>query len=95
MPFIVAVNDFGGPLHSEEQIREALTLGPEVPLVEFDARDHSSSKFVLIALVEYLHALSLGEEDREEDHKEDRAEDHKEDRKEDRKEDHGQDHTGD
>lgn len=67
MPFIVAVNDFGGPLHSEEQIREALALGPEVPLVEFDARDHSSSKFVLIALVEHLHALSLAWQDRKED----------------------------
>jgi uncharacterized protein len=85
MPFIVAVNDFGGPLHSEEQIREALALGPEVPLVEFDARDHSSSKFVLIALVDYLHALSLREEDRKEDHKEDHGQDHKEDRGQDRK----------
>ncbi|TQK45330.1 signal recognition particle receptor subunit beta [Streptomyces sp. SLBN-118] len=60
-PFIVAVNDFGGPLHSEEQIREALALGTEVPLVEFDARDHSSSKFVLLALVEHLHELSVRE----------------------------------
>ncbi|MCX4584559.1 ATP/GTP-binding protein [Streptomyces sp. NBC_01481] len=60
-PFIVAVNDFGGPLHSEEQIREALALGAEVPLVEFDARDHSSSKFVLLALVEHLHELSVRE----------------------------------
>jgi uncharacterized protein len=59
MPYIVAVNDFGGPLHSDEHIRHALALGPEVPLVEFDARDHSSSKFVLIALVEHLHQLSL------------------------------------
>ncbi|MFC4609187.1 ATP/GTP-binding protein [Streptomyces maoxianensis] len=66
VPFIVAVNDFGGPLHSEEQIRDALALGPEVPLVEFDARDHSSSKFVLIALVEHLQALSSGEEGRKE-----------------------------
>ncbi|MFI6285930.1 GTP-binding protein [Streptomyces sp. NPDC051018] len=59
MPYIVAVNDFGGPLHSDEHIREALALDADVPLVEFDARDHSSSKFVLIALVEHLHALSL------------------------------------
>ncbi|MEU5401154.1 ATP/GTP-binding protein [Streptomyces sp. NPDC005963] len=59
MPFIVAVNDFGGPLHSDDHIRRALALGPEVPMVEFDARDHSSSKFVLIALVEHLHALAL------------------------------------
>ncbi|NUK09855.1 ATP/GTP-binding protein [Streptomyces lunaelactis] len=61
-PFIVAVNDFGGPFHSDDRIREALALGPEVPLVEFDARDHSSSKFVLIALIEHLHALSLRDE---------------------------------
>ncbi|GGZ45468.1 MULTISPECIES: GTP-binding protein [Streptomyces] len=59
MPYIVAVNDFGGPLHSDEHIRQALALGPDVPLVEFDARDHSSSKFVLIALVEHLHELSV------------------------------------
>ncbi|MFI1399407.1 GTP-binding protein [Streptomyces sp. NPDC020681] len=63
MPYIVAVNDFGGPLHSDEQIRAALALAPDVPLVEFDARDHSSSKFVLIALVEHLHELSLHKKD--------------------------------
>ncbi|MGW5676025.1 GTP-binding protein [Streptomyces sp. NPDC003860] len=59
IPFIVAVNDFGGPFHTDAQIRQALALDPNVPLMEFDARDHSSSKFVLIALVEHLHALSL------------------------------------
>ncbi|KIF69363.1 ATP-binding protein [Streptomyces sp. AcH 505] len=57
-PFIVACNDFGGPVHSEQQIREALDLSPGVPLVECDARDRSSSKYVLITLVEYLHSLS-------------------------------------
>ncbi|MFE7132216.1 ATP/GTP-binding protein [Streptomyces sp. NPDC057638] len=59
MPYIVAVNDFGGPLHSDEHIRQALALRPDIPLVEFDARDHSSSKFVLIALVEHLHELAV------------------------------------
>ncbi|RBL84124.1 ATP/GTP-binding protein, partial [Streptomyces cavourensis] len=53
-PFIVACNDFGGPLHSEQQIREALDLADDVPLVECDARDRSSSKYVLITLVEHL-----------------------------------------
>ncbi|MEU5714810.1 ATP/GTP-binding protein [Streptomyces sp. NPDC020403] len=57
-PFIVACNDFGGPLHTEQQIREALDLSPDVPLVECDARDRSSSKYVLITLIEHLHALS-------------------------------------
>ncbi|MGW7290399.1 GTP-binding protein [Streptomyces sp. NPDC054847] len=59
-PFIIAVNDFGGPFRSEEEIRATLALPAGVPLVEFDARDHSSSKFVLIALVEHLHALGGG-----------------------------------
>ncbi|MEU3216448.1 ATP/GTP-binding protein [Streptomyces sp. NPDC006971] len=57
-PFIVACNDFGGPLHTEQQIREALALSDDVPLVECDARDRSSSKYVLITLVEHLHMLS-------------------------------------
>jgi signal recognition particle receptor subunit beta len=58
-PFIVAVNDFGGPFRSADEIRDALALAPGVPLVEFDARDHSSSKFVLIALVDHLSTLGL------------------------------------
>lgn len=60
-PYIVAVNDFGGPFHSEEEIRASLSLPPGVPMVEFDARDHSSSKFVLIALLEHLRALGPSE----------------------------------
>lgn len=69
MPFIVAVNDFGGPFHCDDRIREALGLGPDVPLVEFDARDHSSSKFVLIALVEHLQALSVRDDKEAKDDK--------------------------
>lgn len=61
-PFIVACNDFGGPVHTEEQIREALDLAPDVPLVECDARDRSSSKYVLITLVDYLYRLSAKRE---------------------------------
>lgn len=57
-PFIVACNDFGGPLHTEQQIREALDLSEDIPLVECDARDRSSSKYVLITLVEHLQTLA-------------------------------------
>ncbi|MEZ7006531.1 ATP/GTP-binding protein [Streptomyces sp. AD55] len=53
-PFIVACNDFGGPRHSPDAVREALDLDPRVPLVECDARSRESSKQVLIALVEHL-----------------------------------------
>ena len=57
-PFIVARNDFGGPRHSLDQIRDALDLAPEIPLVECDARQRESSKRVLITLVRYLHTLA-------------------------------------
>ncbi|MEW1544963.1 GTP-binding protein [Streptomyces tsukubensis] len=56
-PFIVARNDFGGPPHSAQQLREALDLDPHIPLIDCDARSRSSSKKVLIALVEHLQAL--------------------------------------
>ncbi|MFF9343254.1 MULTISPECIES: ATP/GTP-binding protein [unclassified Streptomyces] len=53
-PFVVACNDFGGPSHSPAEIREALDLADEVPLVFCDARSRESSKQVLISLVEHL-----------------------------------------
>ncbi|MET7885675.1 ATP/GTP-binding protein [Streptomyces avermitilis] len=56
-PFIVACNDFGGPAHTPEQIREALDLDPHVPLIDCDARSRESSKRVLITLVEHLKSL--------------------------------------
>jgi signal recognition particle receptor subunit beta len=58
IPFVAAVNLFFGKRdYSEGEIREALELGPEVPLVWCDARDRESSKQGLIALVR--HAMSL------------------------------------
>ncbi|MCX5381737.1 ATP/GTP-binding protein [Streptomyces sp. NBC_00083] len=56
-PFVVACNDFGGPAHTEAQVREALDLPPEVPLLRCDARARESSKTVLITLVEHLARL--------------------------------------
>jgi uncharacterized protein len=57
-PFIVARNNFGPPKHSLEQVRDALDLSPDVPLVDCDARRRDSSKTVLLALVHHLFALS-------------------------------------
>ncbi|MET7681508.1 ATP/GTP-binding protein [Streptomyces sp. NPDC005423] len=53
-PFIVACNDFGGTAYAPQQIREALDLDPDVPLVDCDARSRASAKQVLITLVEHV-----------------------------------------
>ncbi|MGW6913606.1 GTP-binding protein [Kitasatospora sp. NPDC054939] len=55
-PFIVARNNFDEPTHTLDQVREALDLPPEVPLVDCDARDRESGKQVLIELVRHLAA---------------------------------------
>ncbi|MFJ8108669.1 GTP-binding protein [Streptomyces sp. NPDC096132] len=60
VPFIVAVNTFpDGPRYPIEDLRAALDLAPEVPIVECDARRRASSRDVLMTLMRFLHALSL------------------------------------
>lgn len=55
LPYAVAVNHFdGSPSFPMEEIREALDLLPETPLVTCDARDPKSSAQALISLVQYL-----------------------------------------
>jgi len=57
LPFIVAVNCFHGEaLHAVEDVREALAIGQDVPIVLCDARARDSAKATLIELVE--HALA-------------------------------------
>jgi hypothetical protein len=54
-PFIVAVNCFdGAPRFEARDIRIALTLNPEVPIVMCDARDRDSVKMALVSLVRYV-----------------------------------------
>ncbi|WP_197318750.1 ATP/GTP-binding protein [Saccharomonospora sp. NB11] len=54
VPFAVAVNQFpGSPQYSEEQLREALDLLPETPIVFCDARERKSAAQTLVKLVEY------------------------------------------
>jgi signal recognition particle receptor subunit beta len=56
LPFVVAVNAFDGVLqHRPEEVREALSLGADVPVLVCDARQRDSAKQTLIAVVE--HAL--------------------------------------
>lgn len=57
IPFIVAVNQFeDGPLHRLDQVRSALDVDREIPIVRFDARDRESVKEVLIRLLDMLLA---------------------------------------
>jgi signal recognition particle receptor subunit beta len=56
VPFIVAVNMFHGEQqHSLDDVREALAVPAEVPMITTDARDRGRTKVALLELVQ--HAL--------------------------------------
>ena len=58
LPFIVAINGFHGEFpHTMQDVQEALSVSPNVPIVECDARGRASTKATLIALVE--HAMTV------------------------------------
>ncbi len=54
LPFIVAVNQFEGTRHySLDDVRAALAIPAEVPMIDVDARDRESAKQALIRITEY------------------------------------------
>ncbi|WP_330175251.1 ATP/GTP-binding protein [Streptomyces sp. NBC_01498] len=62
VPFVVAVNEFDAEdayRYSSEEVREALELKADVPVLLCDARDPGSAKHVLVSLVSYAHTVSL------------------------------------
>ncbi|MFG2950645.1 GTP-binding protein [Streptomyces adustus] len=60
VPFVVAVNSFpDGPRYPIEDLREALDLTPEIPIVECDVRRRASSRDVLLTLMRFLHSMAL------------------------------------
>ncbi|WP_236791323.1 ATP/GTP-binding protein [Amycolatopsis sp. GM8] len=60
LPFVVAVNLFDGELtHDLDEVRDALALRPEIPLITCDARRPASAVTALQELVSYT--LSLAE----------------------------------
>ena len=59
LPFIVAVNRFEGQYaHDLDEVRDALALADDVPMIDCDARDRASSIGVLQAIVTHSLALS-------------------------------------
>jgi signal recognition particle receptor subunit beta len=58
LPYIVAINAFDGAIrHRAEQVREAMALDDDLPVVACDARERESVKNTLIALVR--HAMRM------------------------------------
>ncbi|MEU4897481.1 ATP/GTP-binding protein [Streptomyces sp. NPDC044780] len=55
LPYAISVNHFDGtPVRPDEELREALDLLPDTPIVTCDARDEKSSANALMTLVRYL-----------------------------------------
>ncbi|QFZ21488.1 GTP-binding protein [Saccharothrix syringae] len=60
IPFVVAVNLFDGVLsHDLDEVRDALAISPDVPLITCDARDRPSVAAALRELVSYTMRLTL------------------------------------
>jgi uncharacterized protein len=59
IPFIVALNCFeGARRYAADDVRVALDLAPDLPIVMCDARSKESAKEVLITLIEYVLAVA-------------------------------------
>ncbi|GLW46651.1 ATP-binding protein [Streptomyces sp. NBRC 14336] len=55
VPFVIALNVFPDSKdHPIEEIRDALDISPQTPIVVCDARDRASSRDVLITLMRHL-----------------------------------------
>jgi uncharacterized protein len=54
LPFVIAVNEFAGsPPYANEELREALAVEPDVPVISIDARQRDSAKQALITVTSF------------------------------------------
>ena len=64
LPFVIGINCFtDSPEYDPEDVRVALDLGPQTPVMLCDARQPASVKEVLITLVEHVLAISSATSD--------------------------------
>jgi uncharacterized protein len=57
----VALNLFDGvQAHRIDDVRDAMSINPTIPIVTCDARHRESTKLTLITLVEYVLRLRTG-----------------------------------
>ncbi|MFI1538052.1 GTP-binding protein [Streptomyces anandii] len=60
VPFVVAINSFpDAPRYPIPQLRTALDLTEDIPMVECDVRRRASSRDVLLTLMRFLHSLTM------------------------------------
>ncbi|RPF32159.1 MULTISPECIES: ATP/GTP-binding protein [unclassified Streptomyces] len=59
VPFVIAVNSFpDAPRYPVADLRAALDLAEEIPIIDCDARRRASSRDVLMTLLRFLHSLA-------------------------------------
>ncbi len=59
IPFILAVNCFeGSQLYTADEVRDAIDLESEVPIVLCDVRERESSKEILVSLMQRLISIA-------------------------------------
>ncbi len=60
VPFVVAINRFGGTMfHTVDEVREALSISPEVPMVTTDARVRHDVKDTVLSLLDVVLQRAL------------------------------------
>jgi uncharacterized protein len=61
LPFLVGINGFHGEFpHDAQDVQEALSVSPDVPVIECDARQRKSVKTTLMTLVQHAMGVRLG-----------------------------------
>jgi signal recognition particle receptor subunit beta len=62
VPFVVAMNTFpDAPSYPIEDLRAALDLSEDIPIVQCDARRRASSRDVLMTLMHFLYSLTMSQ----------------------------------
>jgi signal recognition particle receptor subunit beta len=62
VPFVVAINTFpDAPDYPIEELRTALDLPADIPIVQCDARRRASSRDVLMTLMHFLYSLTMSQ----------------------------------
>jgi len=61
LPFLVGINGFHGEFpHAAADVAEALSISPDVPVIQCDARQRKSVKNALMTLVQHAMGARLG-----------------------------------